>query len=163
MRLIASLAAQGTEVENTTDETVFQGFTIPADYLSEGMTLKLRVGVKVLDNNSTDTLTVRGRLGGATLTGTAWFTSTAVDVVDDDICVIDVEVKVRSIGTAGEVVVCGVASDPDAAGIAAGAHLAVIGSLDTTADLFLEVTGEWSVAHAENEAACEFFNVYEVI
>ncbi len=164
LRLLSAAVAQGTEVENTTTEGVLASYTFEENFFKKGKVVHFEALVKVLDNNSTDTLVVRARLGGTTLTGTAIVTTSAVDVSDDDICVVRGSLVCRDNPTAsGTIVAMAEANDPDAAGQATESYGAVVSSLDLTADLLLEITAEWSVAHADNEVAAEAFNVFEVV
>ena len=89
--------------------------------------------------------------------------SAAVDVADNDLAVLDCEIHVMSTGTAGEVRAWTQASTgPDASAIAVGSYYAAATSLDTTAAIHFEVTGDWSVAHADNQTAAVMFAFREL-
>lgn len=156
-KVIARSIAEGAEHENTTTEGSFVTYEFPAYFWQVGKVVEFDAAVVVNDNNSTDTLTVYARLG-ASIAGTAIFTSSAVDSEDADIAVIHGTLTCRSIGTTGVVVASVLGSDPDAAGIPMEAHSKVV-TVDTTAASTLYITGDWSVAHADNEAAAQSFVV----
>lgn len=163
-RILALDTASGTAHTNSTDEAVLASYTIPAGGLAVGKILRFRAVINVTSTNSTDTLQLRCRLGGTTLTGTAFFTSNATDVADNDLAVIEGELVCRSDSDSesGTVIASAIGSDTDAATEALGAHWASITSLDLTSDLYLEVTGDWSVAHADNSVQSEAFTVLEI-
>lgn len=162
-RVLQIDTAQGTTHTNSTDEAVLASYSAAANFFQPGKTLHLRGYVRVLDNNSTDTLTVRVRVGGTTLTGTAIATSTAVDVADDDICAFDIALTCRDADDSGTLACSVFMNDPDASGQGVEAYASEVGSLDFTAELLVEVTGDWSVAHADNQVASQQLIVTEIV
>ncbi len=165
LTVIAVLIAAGTALTNTTDEAVLGSHPIPAAWFQAGKVLKFETLVRVTDNNSTDTLVVRARFGDTTLTGTAIATTTAVDAVDEDMCLISGTIVCRdpSSSTSGTLVAMVASNDCDAAGEPAKHTGTVLSGVDLTGELLLEITGEWSVAHADNSCQLEALNVYEAI
>ncbi len=161
-RLLSVLTSAGTTHTNSTDEAVLASHTFPADFFDAGKVIRFRALCVVPDQNSTDTLTINARFGGTTLTGTAFLTTGAVDVADADIAVLEGELVCRSIGSAGAFVGHG-ACVLDAPGTALVADGEVLSSIDTTAALYLEITGDWNVAHADNQVACQSFTVTEIV
>lgn len=161
LRLLTALTAAGTTHANSTDEAVLASHAFAADFFRPGKVIRFRALCVVPDQNSTDTLTINARFGGTTLTGTAFITTGAVDVADADIAYIEGEIVCRSIGSAGAFVGCGSAA-LDAPGTASVIDGEVMSSVDTTAALYLEITGDWSVAHADNQVACQSFTVEEI-
>lgn len=146
--LYASTAASA-EHENTTDAADFdKSYTIPANSLRPGDTIRIRALVTVNDNNSTDTVTVLLKFGSVTLQ-----TQAAVDSEDADIAVIDTVVKVRAIGATGKIVCSNMATvDVDAtAGPIVASSVSTEQSVDTTATIKIALNADWSVAHADNE------------
>ena len=160
MQPIYVQSAAGTTHTNSTDEAVLASCTFPANFWQPGKVVKARGLVTVPSTNSTDTLTVVARFGAAALTGTAIGTTSELDVANDDLVVADIELVCRSVGSAG-VIVATVLLSEDAAGTAAGAHGSVVSSVDTTAATYLALTGDWSVAHADNQCAAQSFTVLE--
>lgn len=163
MRLLSAQVADGTEHENSTDEGVLASYVFPAYGMQKGNVYRITFSVRVIDNNSTDTLTIKVRVGTTTLTGDAVITTGAVDVADGDICVGWLEIVPRGNPSDAVDLVCfGMASDPDAAGIAVKGYSAIVSSEETNAAVRVELTADWSVAHADNEVLCDAFNVYEI-
>ena len=153
--------AAGTSHENSTTETAMSSFTIPADTLVAGSTIRLWAAGIVEDNNSTDTLTMYVRLGTSATTASneAVFTSTAVDVADNDIYCIHGLIQIRTAGSSGTAVAMFSFQDPDAAGTAPAWQYKASFTVDTTSANFLQISGDWSVAHGDNEANSEMFVV----
>jgi len=149
--------AISAEVENTTTETDFdKTFTIPANTLQVGDVFDIWAHVHVIDNNSTDTLTLRLKIGSVLLLASA-----ALDVEDDDIAIFHGRLVVRTIGATGTIFGSFIHGF-DVAGTAAGVHEKAEATLDTTADQVVKVTAEWSVAHADNEVRLDVLNVFKL-
>lgn len=161
MKLFSVETAQGTVHTNSTDEAVLGSVTFPARWFQPGKVIKARAMVRAVSTNSTDTLTLYARFGAAALTGTAIYTSAAVDVADDDISVIDIEIVCRDADSSSTFAAVCIGSDCDAAGIATDAQASMLTAVDCTAALYLAITGDWSVAHADNQAALESLTVFE--
>ena len=159
-KLISALSAAGTTHTNSTDEAVLASHAFPAHFWQPGKVVKVRALCTVDSSNSTDTLTVVARFGAAALTGGAIGTTSALDVADDDLCVCDIELFCRTGGSAG-VIVATVLLSEDAAGTAAGAHGSVVTAVDCTAATYVAITGDWSVAHADNQVTAQSFTVSE--
>src|SRR4029079_4695823 len=100
--LFAAIVA-ATVVTNTTTETTFdQNVTIAANRLQVGDVIRVR-GMGICPaTNSTDTLTVKLKLGAAVIIATA-----AVDVANNDIWLIEADIVVRAIGASGSIVAAG--------------------------------------------------------
>jgi hypothetical protein len=164
LHLVKAITAAGTAHTNSTDEAVVASYVFPANYFQDGKCIQMRCAVRATATNATDTLTIRIRFGPTTLTGTAVFTSAAIDAVDADICVMDVMATVRDADSSGTIVFAGFASPPDATGTAVVSIAPVpITSLDFTAAQRLEVTADWSVASASNSCQAELFIVTEIV
>ena len=153
--------AAGTSHENSTDEGTLSVFTIPANTLVAGSTIRFYAAGIVEDNNSTDTLKTLIRLGTSTTdrSNTEVFSSAAVDVADNDIYCWHGMIQIRTSGSSGTAVAMASFQDPDASGTAPKWNYKASFAVDTTSDLRLAVTGDWSVAHADNEANSEIFVV----
>lgn len=162
-RPLAVQVAAGVDHENSTTEGSIFTHAFPANFWQVGKVVKADLGCIVSDNNSTDTLTLALRLGAAALTGTAFATSAAVDVADGDVGLASVTLMCRSVGATGVVVASAILSEADATGtISTKAFGPVLVTVDTTAASYLAYTADWSVAHADNEVACEMAAVYEI-
>jgi len=143
--------AAGTPHTNSTDEAVLDSYSIPANTLKAGTVMRIQALVRVTDNNSTDTLTCRLRLGPTTLTGTALLTTAAVDSADADVWVLDYTFVARAApGATASCVGHGFDAGPDTIGTASLSTFMAPTNFATNGILFLELTADWSVAHAEN-------------
>ena len=153
--------AAGTSHENSTDEASMSQYIIPAKTLVAGSTIRFWAAGVVEDNNSTDTLTMAVRLGTSTTvtSNTAVFSTAAVDVADDDIYCLQGMIQIRTAGSSGTAVAMMSYQDSDATGTAPKWNYKASFAVDTTSALYLDITGDWSVAHADNEANSEMFVV----
>ena len=145
---VYSTVADSAEHENTTDAAAFDELvTIPANTLVAGSVLKVRGQVFVVDNNSTDTLTLELRIGNTVVIATA-----AVDVADNDVGYFDCDIVIRTIGASGTFVAMGTQALGVPGTVTAKPFGKAETAIDTTVDLDIEVWADWSVAHADNEA-----------
>ncbi|MGE4056477.1 MAG: hypothetical protein AB7F99_16940, partial [Vicinamibacterales bacterium] len=130
--LLYAATADSAEVENTITETAFDtgSFSIPGGFLQAGDVLEIVFGGTVNDNNSTDTLTIKIKLGTKILLVTA-----AVDVADVDIFGGICRLMILTVGATGTAVAVNSYQDPDAAGTAPKWSLTEHSSIDFTAAL----------------------------
>jgi hypothetical protein len=157
-QLLYSSVAASAEHENTTDEALFdKQYTLPANFVQAGDVLHVRAQIFVVDNNSTDTLTVKLYLGG--LTGTAVCTTGAVDVADGDVGYIDAYICFRTIGATGTLVATGLQGLGVPGTVTAKPFLLGSTAVDTTAAKVIGVGADWSVAHEDNEVRLDFLTV----
>jgi hypothetical protein len=171
MKLVSRLAAAGTSaanstsggvtctyaaLTNSTSDTAIGTVSFPAGYFVDGKVIQFVAIVRSTATTSTDTLVVKAKFGG-----TAFFTSTAVDQADNDICVIRGSITVRDADSSGTVWCEAIGPNADATStLATYAHAASIASLDFTAALTLVISGTWSAASASNSCQLEVLNVY---
>ena len=159
MSLYSVAIAAGTPVSNTTAETSLGGATFPANFWQAGKVIKFSGMVRTTASDSTDTLVVKGKIGG-----TAFFTTAAVDQVNADVCVFSgVLVCRNNPGATSTIVAHGNYTPPDASGTAALGFGAVVGSLNTGAAVAFDVTATWSVAAAANSCQLESLVFEELI
>ena len=159
MSLLYAATAAGTTLTNSTAETSLGSYTFPANFFQAGKVIKFRATVATPSSNGTDTLTTRVKLGSATL-----YTSAAVDQANGDVQVVEGVLTCR--GNPGASVVFaggGLAMPPDASGTAATGWAAVTAGQNTAAALALDVTGTWSVAHADNQCALQSLVIEELV
>jgi hypothetical protein len=161
MKLLSVETAAGTAHTNSTDEAVLGSYTFPAYFWQPGKVVKARAAVRATATNSTDTLTCYVRFGAAALTGTAIYTSAAVDVADDDIFVADIQITCRDADASSTLVCSVIGCNPDATGEAADIEFTIVSTVDTTAATYLGITGDWSVASASNSCQLEALSVFE--
>jgi len=161
MRLLSSLTAAGTVHTNSTDEAVLGSYTFAGDFWQPGKVVRARAMVRVLDNNASDTLTIYVRLGAVGLTGTAIYTSAAVNSDDGDLAAYDIEMVCRDSDASATIVTNTIGCNPDATGEAADVQAVIVSSLDLTASTTVAVTGDWSAANADNQVQIESLTIFE--
>jgi hypothetical protein len=153
------LAAAGAALSNATAETVLAGGTILKNSLIAGQLVQCRFQGIVTAANSTDTLTVRLRIGG--VAGTALIAMAAQDVAANDVFTGEFELAIRGIGASGAMAGVGTfKSIPAAEGtMTIRDDILAQAAIDTTADQQVCVTGQWSVANAGNSCRVDFFRL----
>lgn len=149
--LLYAAIADSAEVENTTDETAFdKSKTIDGGELKVGDVLEIIARAYVLDNNSTDELTLKLKCGTEVIVSTG-----AVDVADGDIGFIHAFVTVRAVGASGKLSASGVVGLGVEGTVTAKPFRKDEASEDLSGDVAITVTATWSVAHADNEVYLE--------
>lgn len=152
--------AVSAAVTASSTETLFSTFaTIPANTLQPGTMIDIRFQGIATATNSTDTLTVVLYLGG--LTGTALISLAATDVANSDVFQGEFKLIVRTIGSSGTVVGCGVyKSIPAAAGTMTSKD-AILASttLNTTIAQVVGVSATWSTTNAGNSCRLDVLSV----
>ena len=157
-QLAGVAVAESATVTASTTETIFStgALSIPANSLRVGDVIRIRARGVVTNQNSTDTLTVRVRLGG--VAGTAVFASAATDPATNDLFYIDGDIVVRAIGSSGEIVAGGVVG----IGVPGTGTTRVAGLTSTTvstaASLDFSITAQWSVNNASNVVSLSMAN-----
>lgn len=159
-RLAQVASGAGTVLANSTTETSLARKTFAANELSEGKVFRFGAAIRAVDQNSTDTLVPRVRFGSndAPASNTACAAGAAVDVADDDIAIVDGILEVQS---ATRAVIYGTISDVDAEGSKLQSSFFEVLTIAADTVYYLDITGTWSVAHADNEAQAEAFHCIE--
>lgn len=161
-RLAQFATAEGAEHENSTTEGSIARKAFAAGELTPGKIYGFSCGIIVNDNNSTDTAIARVRFGtSSTVTSNTEIAvaSNAVDVADGDVAWVRGEIHVQSATRYVFHVVC---PDIDASGsIGDKSSVAVFTAVADTA-YNLDVTIDYSAAHADNEIAAASFAVFEI-
>jgi len=139
-------AADSAAVTNTTAETAFdKTYTIPAGSLKVGDTIRIRGYAIATATNSTDTLSIKLKIGSTVL-----FTAPATDVANGDIVEFDALLTIRTVGATGTLVASGEYSI-GVPGTATKRSFAVASTtIDTTATQLISLTATWSVANSGN-------------
>jgi hypothetical protein len=163
LRLTQFSTAEGAEHENTVTEGSIARKTFAVGELKPGKIYGFECGIVANDNNSTDTLTVLVRFGTSTTvtSNTAIATSAAVDVADADVAIVRGTIHVQS---AVRMIFMVEMAEPDAIGTITMKNQGPV-LFTSVADTayYLDITGDWSVAHADNEAAAMCFSVWEIV
>jgi hypothetical protein len=152
------LSAAGATVTNTATETVSATTTIPANLLTLGSTIRIRVQGISTAVNSTNTHQYKVRIGPTTLTGQVVLDSTAVNCSANAIFTGEFYLVVR--GTPGAAVACvgyGTENVLNSTAIV-NTNLAST-NFATNGALIVEATITQSVANAGNSARVDFFEV----
>jgi hypothetical protein len=145
------MVADGTEVTGNV-ETNLGSKTFSANALIPGEYIFRYSGITT-GQNSTDTLTIKAKLGG-----TAFYTSAAVDQEVNDVFRGEFLITVRSGPAAGTtIVVDGIGTTADASPTATQVVSKL--TVDTTASVVLAVTGTWSSTNAANITKLLTFSV----
>ena len=143
-----------TTHNNTTDAANISAITIPAGFLQVGSMIKVRSCVKVIDQNSSDTLVCIVTLGGV-----SGVTSGAVTVADNDLFYFDVQMVVTKIGSAGTADAFGYVGTDATAATLLHADQVSMTAIDMSSDVVVGVECDWSAAHADNEATHQWTTV----
>jgi len=153
--------AEGTEHENTTTEGSIAQRLFAAGELLPGKSYEYECAVVVNDSNGADTCTPRVRFGtSATVTSnTAVWTGSAVDVADADVALITGRIHVDS---ATRYVLTVRGSNTDAVATLSPTDTAVVFTAVAQTAYYLDITLDWSAAHADNEAAAMSWKIWEI-
>ena len=153
--LLYTNLADSSEVENTTDETDFdESTTIDGSKLEVGDVIEVIGSFKVIDNNSTDTLTIKLYCGTEVIVSTG-----AVDAADGDVGYIHAFITVRAKGASGALQAHGVHALGVPGTVTAKPFFKEQASEDLSGDVAVKFSGQWSVEHADNEVQLEGINV----
>lgn len=153
--LIYSAEAASNNVTNTVAETDFdKQVTIPANTLKVGDVIRVRLAAIAPSTNSTDTLTLKLKVGNTIIISTG-----AVDVANNDVGFIDADLVVRAIGATGSFVAAGVQALGVPGTVAAKPFVLGATAIDTTVNQTLKATAQWSVANAGNIARLDVLDV----
>ena len=151
--------AAGTTTVSSTAETVATQYTIPANTLVAGSTIRVRFACLTADQGGDD-LTLRLRFGsdGSTMTNdTECAGTSAVTQADNDFSVGDMIIQVRTATTA---VAFGTIADSDQLGSKlVSAQFEPSFTIDTTVANYVSVTTQWEGSNADNEATTQGFVV----
>ena len=153
LRVIQIATGEGAEHENTTTENTILRKTWAAYELTVGSTYPFSCAIIVNDENSTDTNTVAIRFGTTSATpasNTACGASAAVDGADGDFAVVFGFLEVQ---TATRAVCYGFLSANDDANTQKACAFVKVLTIDRSVVNYLDVTIDFSVAHADNEIA----------
>lgn len=162
-RLISVLTAAGTALTASSSETVLAASSLKAYALQPGKVYRVRAAVIATATNSTDTLTVRLRVGPTTLVGTVVGSSGAVDVANSDVAIVDVEMVVRDADSSSVVLCHGIVSTLGAEGTATARAAFESLALDSAAEQLIEITGQWSSTSAGNSCRCDALTITELV
>lgn len=145
----SAITASSTETPFDQAPAVF-----PANLLKVGTRIKFRGQVIATATNSTDTLTIKVKLGSTVI-----FNSGALDVANNDISYFDGEITVRDIGATGHIVANGIGTIGTEGTSTDKAFKLASTAIDTTATQALTVTAQWSTTNAGNSCRSDGLTV----
>lgn len=149
--LLYNAIANSGAVSNTTTETDMLSTSIPANVLKPGDVIKIYAWGKATATNSTDTLTVKLKVGSVTVN-----TQAANDVANDDVWAVEMILTVTDIGATGHITGMSIGTaDADADADPAVGKVLASTAIDTTAAITVKQTAQWSVASASNSCRQE--------
>lgn len=154
-----SIAADSTltaDVIGAATETAHTAITLPYLFLNKTRrVVKFRGRLHVIAANAADTWTFRVRLGG--LTGAVLVASAAIDIVTNDVFEVSGTIELRTLGASGTF--DSVVTFLDIVNDAADVDTVVLaGTIVTTADVSLVVTGTCSSNNAGNQVSLRNFS-----
>ena len=152
--------AAGTTTHTSTAENKAAQYTIPANTLVAGSTIRVRWVCLTTLVSGTPDLTIRLRFGsnGSTMTSdTECAVNTAVAQANNDFCTGDMIIQVRTATTA---VAFGSISDSDALGSKlVSAQFEPSFTIDVTVANYVSISTEFDASHANNQATTQGFVV----
>lgn len=162
MRIAYMLLAAGAALTDTTDEGSLARYEFRPNELSAGKVFSFNGAIRATKTNGTDTLTPALRFGADgedPSANTAISAAAAVDVADGDVCVVSGRIHVQS---TTRIVIEGTISDCDAPGSKLLSAFAEVVDIAPNTAYYLDITGKWSVAHADNSVQAEAWVVTEL-
>lgn len=152
--LLHTQIADGTTLTNSTDETALSTATISGADLQIGDVIHVIFRAHVGSAQSTDTLTVVLKIGTETIVSTG-----AVNATTGDVVYIDAYITVRATGASGSLSGSGMFVNGVAGTAVPTPFRKDAATEDISSDIAVAVTGDWSVAHADNQVFSEDFIV----
>jgi len=161
---ITAQAAKEGSTYDTSVHTMLGSYTIPANTLVAGSTIRVRAVTRNSDVNGTDALQIFVSLGANTttpLSNNQLLTTNDATVADGDFCVIDGAIQFRTVGATATGYAMWTYSQPSDQAVKSQIATSISGTaaVDTTADLVLSIDSQWSANHNDNDVELEMFIV----
>jgi hypothetical protein len=150
LQTVASSAVTTTAAETAFDQTA----TIPANTLKAAKRIKILLQGIATATNSTDTLTVKLKIGTQVIIATA-----AVDVANNDIFFIEAELIIRTDGATGTLVAAGLQGLGTPGTVTGKPFNLGSTAIDTTVDQLVSATATWSTNNAGNSCRQDMLDV----
>lgn len=150
----AALAASAALTASSTETAFDKAHTIPANSLRPGDVIRVRAQGIATATNSTDTLDAQLRLGTTDILATG-----AVDVANNDVFFIDADIVIRTIGATGTMVAAGHTAIGAPGTVTSKPKILASTTIDTTADISVNVSGTWSTTSGGNSCRLDILNV----
>ena len=149
-RMEACAIASSSTLTNTVTETAFSNATTYLDGLQPGDMIEIVGACYVASAQSTDTLTVKVYFGTEEICTTGAVNSTTADIVH-----VHAYIVVTAGGSGGYVRATGTVTN-GVEGTATALPFRKASAAETLVGAcYVKMTGKWSVAHADNQVACE--------
>jgi hypothetical protein len=148
--LINQVAAVSYNTSTTETTLLASAYTLQANYLTAGKTLRIRA-FGTIGNTGTPTLTLKVKLGGATVCSTGAVTMSTI--TGSMLFALEADVVIRTAGGSGTAI--GYISGQyqtayNAALLSMSAPTSSTTTIDTTANSSFDITAQWSASSASN-------------
>ncbi len=157
-QLYASTAASAAITATATETAFDKTYTFAADQLKVGDVIKIYGQVIATATNSTDTLTVKVYFGNG-LSGTAIGTSGALDVANNDICIFDITLIIRTVGATGTFVASGFITIGVPGTATVKTYAIASTTFDSTGTMVVTPSATWSSTNAGNSCRLDALTV----
>lgn len=151
----ASTAVASVTVENTITETSIGSYSVPANTLKQGTTLRIKGSLRVTGNAAADTVTLRIKLGGTTLLTSAALVMIANDVAEYEALITGYDVP----GAAANVAASARVTASQSGTFSNAAAVPAVSSYATNGALVATATAQWSAASASDVLVATQFSV----
>lgn len=155
-QLLQVISAASSALTGSSTETELARVTIPAGTLFPGAVIDFFASVIATATNSTDTLRVRVRKDS--VSGDVLADSGAVDVADNDAVTLHGQANIRTVGASGTYV----AAAQGVIKTTAFNTKKESATWDTTADVAILLTGQWSTTSGSNSCRADQFNAFKL-
>lgn len=152
-----SQTASKTLANDTTETSLLstgEGLTtLPANQLQPGSRLRISLS-GVMSTTGTPTLNLKVKIGGATIASTGAVATAGT--ISNNVWSLDFDCTCRTYGATGTLIGQGWFRYDDSthAGTAEGIAMTATASINTTAELAIDVTATWGAASASNTITC---------
>ena len=158
--ITAQVALDGSTYDSTV-QTMISSYTIPANTLVAGSTIRVRAVGRVSSVNGTDSLQAFVSLGANTTTpasNSQLLSTNDATVAAADFFTIDGTIQLRTVGASATGYAMFIYSQPSDQAVK-NKIATTIGSIDTTANLILSIDSQFSANHNDNDVELEMFIV----
>jgi len=161
---ITAQAALDGSTYDCTVHTMIDSYTIPANSLVAGSTIRIRAVGRISSVDSTPTLQAFVSLGANTTTPASnnqLLSTNDATVAAADFFVIDGTIQLRTVGATATGYAMFTYSQPSDQAVKSAIITTISGTaaVDTTANLILSIDSQWSANHNDNDVNLEMFVV----
>jgi hypothetical protein len=150
-----SATTASAAITNTLTATAFSNsYTIPANMLQAGDTIKIHTEGIITAHNASDTLTIQLLIGATVVATTGAVTNAA-----NDEFVIDADIQIRTNGSSGTFVASGLVVDGTPGTATAKSFLLASTTINTTTTQLISVVATWSAASSSDSVRMDQLDV----